>query len=256
MARFYLAPCLHILRNEIDKAHPNRDRRSDGWVGDTRHSALKTDHNPDYDSGGVVRALDVDKDGIDTNKLLSVAVANSATNYVIWNGHIYSRAYGFRKRVYTGSNKHTNHLHISIRHSKAYENRTASWGYTAPKAAPAPAPKPPVTSSVSAAPLQRAVRTTADGIWGPVTDKRCNAVVEASEYGKVDFPYGVGFVQKVVGTTADGKWGPNSIKAHAATVKNMQLALKSMGFDPGAADGVWGSNTHRAFVAARNARRR
>ncbi len=34
------------LRNQVNRAFPNRDRRSDGWVGDSSHSARKSDHNP------------------------------------------------------------------------------------------------------------------------------------------------------------------------------------------------------------------
>jgi hypothetical protein len=45
------------LREQIDDCYPDRNRTSDGWIGDVRHSHTKSDHNPDAD--GWVRALDV-----------------------------------------------------------------------------------------------------------------------------------------------------------------------------------------------------
>lgn len=137
---YYLAPSLASLRDEINRAHPNRDKTSDGWVGDTAHAARRSDHNPDYASGGVVRALDVDKDGIDTAELLRVACASPSTEYVIWNWKIYTRSNGFRPQTYTGVNGHTLHMHISIRHTKTAE-AARKWGYKAGGAVPTP-PKP------------------------------------------------------------------------------------------------------------------
>ena len=48
------------LREQIDDSFPDRDRTSDGWIGDTRHAARKSDHNPDEQ--GWVRAIDIDRD--------------------------------------------------------------------------------------------------------------------------------------------------------------------------------------------------
>ncbi len=48
------------LREQVDDMYMDRDRKSDGWIGDTRHSARKSDHNPD--KNGIVRALDLDAD--------------------------------------------------------------------------------------------------------------------------------------------------------------------------------------------------
>ena len=48
------------LREQIDDVFPDRDRTSDGWIGDVRHAARKSDHNPTNE--GIVRAIDIDAD--------------------------------------------------------------------------------------------------------------------------------------------------------------------------------------------------
>lgn len=154
MPRYYLAPSLVTLRNEINKAHPNRDKRSDGWIGDPSHAARRSDHNPDYADGGVVRAIDVDKDGINMTRLVAVCKRDSRVQYIIWNGYIYNRNDGFKKRVYNGTNKHTSHIHISIRHGDSYENSTRKWGYY------------PVLKSIATI-----AREVIDGKWGNGDDR-------------------------------------------------------------------------------------
>ncbi len=49
------------LREQADDAYPDRDRKSDGTIGDAKHSTRKSDHNPDPDTG-YVRAIDLDAD--------------------------------------------------------------------------------------------------------------------------------------------------------------------------------------------------
>lgn len=124
---WYTAPALKSLLAEINAAHPNRSKASDGFVGDTAHSARKSDHNPDYASGGVVRAGDFTAEDIDTAKLLAVAKADPRTNYIIFNRKIYG-APGFTARAYTGSNPHVKHVHISLKHTAAAE-AAGAWGY-------------------------------------------------------------------------------------------------------------------------------
>lgn len=123
---YFLAPSLVTLRSQINARWPARDKGSDGWIGDASHQARKSDHNPDYDDGGIVRAIDVDKDGIDVNWLLAVATTDYRTSYVIWQGRIWQRPTG-RWSTYTGANRHDHHVHISVR-SGGPDRDPRPWG--------------------------------------------------------------------------------------------------------------------------------
>jgi hypothetical protein len=112
------------LREQFDDSFPDRDRSSDGWIGDTRHSARPSDHNPDAKTG-VVRAIDVDRDVSGSAKpdlmpdiadqiRLAAKAGDKRIAYVIFAGRIASPRMGWRWRKYKGSNPHNAHCHISF----------------------------------------------------------------------------------------------------------------------------------------------
>ena len=88
--------------------------------------------------------------------------------------------------------------------------------------------------------IQAAVRATQDGISGPDTKKRVDAVRQSSAWGGRKFPNGVKYTQGVVGTNQDNSWGPASIAAHDRTVKAIQEAVGV------AQDAKWGPTTDKA----------
>ena len=110
------------LREQFDDSYPDRDRTSDGWIGDTRHAARPSDHNPD--AAGIVRAIDVDRDLsgkakpdlmpdlADQNRLC--AKSDKRISYIIFNGRIASSKKSWAWRPYDGINKHNHHCHISF----------------------------------------------------------------------------------------------------------------------------------------------
>lgn len=112
------------LREQIDDAFPDRDRTSDGWLGDARHSTRKSDHNPDAD--GWVRAIDIDRDlngkgrkpDVMPDLVDQIRVAAKSGDkriaYVIFNGKIASSKKAWAWRPYDGINKHNHHAHISF----------------------------------------------------------------------------------------------------------------------------------------------
>ena len=111
------------LREQVDDSYPDRDRRSDGWIGDVRHSARVSDHNPDEQ--GVVRAIDIDRDlaGVSKPDLmpdladqirLCAKSGDKRIAYIIFNGKIASPKKSWAWRPYDGVNKHNHHCHISF----------------------------------------------------------------------------------------------------------------------------------------------
>lgn len=127
MPSYHLAPSLDALRDEINRRWPGRSKASDGWIGDASHQASKSDHNPDWDAGGVVRAIDVTSKDIDADVVIRALVKDSRVNYVIHRGQIYSRVRDFRPKRYTGANPHNHHVHVSIVHTRTGASSTARW---------------------------------------------------------------------------------------------------------------------------------
>lgn len=121
----YEAPCLRALRIALDNRWPNRDRRSDGWIGDAAHAATKSDHNPDPVTG-CVRARDIDADGVHVPTVLASLFLHPSTTYVIHRRRIYSRRRAFMPAAYDGVNAHLGHVHESVAAGVA-ETRTDPW---------------------------------------------------------------------------------------------------------------------------------
>lgn len=118
-----LAESLKTLRTQINALYPNRDKTSDGSIGDTSHSARKSDHNPN--GKNVVTAIDIDRE-LD-GQPEGAAGATVATivgrlqdsrdpriKYIIWNGHITVQGNIAQWKPYHGVNAHKHHAHISV----------------------------------------------------------------------------------------------------------------------------------------------
>src|SRR5687767_6363048 len=122
----YLAPSLARLRTSINTRWPGRDKSSDGWIGDAAHQSRTSDHNPDPPSM-VVRALDVDRDGVHMPTVLAAMMLHPEIRYVIYNSRIMHVDARMKPARYTGANKHTRHVHGSIEHTKAAEASKVEW---------------------------------------------------------------------------------------------------------------------------------
>ena len=111
------------LRLQVDDSYSDRDRTSDGWIGDTRHQARPSDHNPDAE--GIVRAIDIDRDlsgkakpdlmpDLADQLRLCAKRGDKRISYIIFDGRIASSKKAWAWRTYTGINKHNHHCHISF----------------------------------------------------------------------------------------------------------------------------------------------
>ncbi len=138
---WYVANSLDQLLAEINASAPNRNKASDGSIGDASHSSSTSDHNP-CDCHNAVCARDYTHDpagGFD-----SYAFANwlaertkgpeNRVKYVISNGRIASGQGQSHPpgvwRTYTGSNPHDHHVHVSVRHGSDLFNNSGAWGWS------------------------------------------------------------------------------------------------------------------------------
>ena len=155
-----VAKSLLTLREQINRAAPNRSKASDGTIGDVAHSKTKSDHNPDKD--GVVKAMDITHDpahGVNCHVLAASLIDSRDPRilYIIWNRRIAnSQVQPWVWRGYGGANPHDHHMHISVKADPALYDSTTAWDFSLtardtvqpPKTQPAPqrppTPQPPV----------------------------------------------------------------------------------------------------------------
>jgi hypothetical protein len=154
------AYAIDTLKSELKIVFPLRDTESDGTIGDAAHASRTSDHNPFVivNGTGIVRAFDIDED-LDGNPvnnpydaravfdhLLKLARAgDKRIRYIIYEGLIYSDKYNFVARIYTGTNAHKKHIHLSLSLEERYFDSKAPWGFLTPQL-----PKPTTPSQEDA----------------------------------------------------------------------------------------------------------
>jgi peptidoglycan hydrolase-like protein with peptidoglycan-binding domain len=192
-ATWRVAKSLLDLRAEINARWPNRDKRSDGTIGDANHcgpGAGSSDHCPN--PAAVVRALDVDADGVPAASLAEHVRKRGADGdprlanggYVIFNRRIASWSHNWVWRTYTGQNPHTSHFHVSVSRDASGYDRSGAW-------------------EVGSAPSTPTTPTT------PTPDLPVHAL--GSRVLQLQSPHiqgtDVSFVQRWVGADDDGSFG-------------------------------------------------
>lgn len=134
-----VAASLLILRDQVNHLSPNRDKSSDGTIGDAAHASRASDHDPWVHDGkdGVVTAMDITNDpahGIVSEELAEAirTARDPRIKYVISNRKIANSepigaAAAWAWRPYSGANPHNHHVHISVKADKAHYDSTAPW---------------------------------------------------------------------------------------------------------------------------------
>lgn len=144
MSDWELTVGLQHLRAQVDAAFPNRDKTSDGTIGDAAHQASTSGHNPDDTPGSKpewdgdddnkpeVRSWDMDSDlraGEVTaqqvvDHIRGLPKLDTVLRYMIYNRKIYEASNGWNPRAYTGPSPHTEHIHFSGARTQAADNNT------------------------------------------------------------------------------------------------------------------------------------
>jgi len=146
MASWILVPSLVKLRSEFNAIAPDRDKSSDGSVGDAAHQDSQSDHNADEtgnvpirdaDKTNEVHAIDVDVDlrtpGLNMEKVVQFLLtrcrsgAENRLRYIIYDRRIWSASDGWVQRRYTGANAHDKHAHFSASYTSGREADTRPW---------------------------------------------------------------------------------------------------------------------------------
>jgi hypothetical protein len=134
------AESLKTLLKQVNTLAPDRNKTSDGTIGDSRHRTGDSDHNPwvidESNDQGIVTALDITHSpgNCDCDVLANSLQMNKdlRIKYVIWNKQIMSSSpisgnLPWTWRNYNGKNPHDHHIHISVKSEKNIYDEKHDW---------------------------------------------------------------------------------------------------------------------------------
>ena len=143
------SPAAIAVLRQATALKPTRKKLSDGLLPSAAH--VKASPNSDHNTGLAVDLTHDPKNGIDCEVIFEKLKEDERVKYLIFNKKIWSRDKAKSgNRIYTGSNPHNKHLHISINASKS--NDTSPWFWWMNQ----PSPLATLVASITPVPAKKA----------------------------------------------------------------------------------------------------
>jgi hypothetical protein len=253
-----VAKALEQMRKQFNERSPNRNKSSDGTIGDAAHQSRDSDHNPwIQDSGtGVVSALDITNDpknGIDVHSIARYMTQpgrrDRRIKYIISNREICSsttQPWVWRK--YTGSNPHTVHAHWSVNSTKSHYDDATPWDLFSDQPPKPTEPLPPEQRQVlrkgsrgeEVRTVQRLLYAAVDGDFGNQTEAAVKAfqrgralqadgIVGKQTWAELDtleqIPTDADWQSDIIATVFGGKADPNKSAYEDRSITDDELGV-------------------------------
>lgn len=131
LAKTPSAAAVALLRQATALA-PKRKKAADGLLPSAAH--LKASPNSDHNTGLAVDLTHDPKHGIDCAVIFEKLKEDERVKYLIFQGKIWSKERASEgNRVYSGSNPHNHHLHVSILDGCGSDTSPWFWWMNQPK---------------------------------------------------------------------------------------------------------------------------
>ena len=125
-------PAAIAVLRQATAISPSRKKASDGLLPSKAH--INQSPNSDHNTGFAVDLTHDPKHGIDCFDIFEKLKEDERVKYLIFQGKIWSKEKAKQgNRVYSGSNPHNKHLHISINDGMGKDTSPWFWWLNQPK---------------------------------------------------------------------------------------------------------------------------
>jgi hypothetical protein len=125
-------PAAIAVLRQATAISPSRKKASDGLLPSAAH--ISQSPNSDHNTGFAVDLTHDPKHGIDCFDIFEKLKEDARVKYLIFQGKIWSKEKAKQgNRVYSGSNPHNKHLHISINDGMGKDTSPWFWWLNQPK---------------------------------------------------------------------------------------------------------------------------